>query len=173
MRNGLNQSKPIRIHFIHSRITNTKMKTFKFILLFSTFLIFTTTVEAQFLNRLKKKVIERAENVIIDKAADKAAESTAKTMDKVLNPKLDDIFNVGGGKMVDLSELPPEYNFDYLYRLKMTTDEGELEMDYLLSKNENYFGARTEMSPDMLMVFDTDKNLIVMKMGDSVIARQL
>lgn len=149
------------------------MKKYKFLLLLSCLFILTTTAEAQFLNRLKKKVIERAENVIIDKTADKAAERTSKTMDKVLNPKLDALFNMGTGKTVDVSELPAEYKFDYLYRLKMSAGEGELEMDYLFNKNENYFGAKTAFSPDMLMVFDTDNNLIVMKSGESVIARQL
>ncbi len=149
------------------------MKNIRFFALFFCLFIISVNAEAQFLNRLKNKVIERTEDVIINKAADKAAESTSKAMDKLLNQNLDGIFNIGSGKMVDVSELPAEYSFDHLYRLKMTTDEGELEMDYLFNKNENYFGAKSHLSPDMLMIFDSDKNLFIIKTGETVIAREI
>lgn len=149
------------------------MKVIKILLLCSFIFVFSSTAEAQFLNKLKKKVVERTEDVIINKAADKAAERTSEAMEKILNPNLDGLFNIGGGKMVDLNELPAEYKFDYLYKVKMSTGEGELEMDYFFNKNESYFGARTQLSPDMLMVFDVDKNVFVIKSGESVIAREI
>lgn len=149
------------------------MKTFKIILTCSFIFIFSSTVEAQFLNKLKNRIIEKTEDVIINKTADKAAERTSEAMEKILNPNLDGLFNIGGGKIVDASELPAEYNFNYLYRLKMATDEGDLEMDYFFNKDESYFGARSKLSPDMIMVFDVDKNLFVIKSGESVIARQI
>src|SRR5690554_158308 len=149
------------------------MKTIKILLLSSFFFVITSNAEAQFLNRLKNKIVEKSEEVIINKAADKAAEQTAELMDKILDQSLDGLFNIGGGKMVDVSELPANYKFNYLYRLKMTTAEGDLEMDYFFNKNESYFGARSQVSPDMLMVFDVDNNLFVIKSGESIIVREI
>ena len=149
------------------------MKTIKILLICSFIFIFSSTVEAQFLNRLKNRIVERTEDVIINKAADKAAERTSEAMDKILNQNLDGLFNVGTGKIVDVSELPSEYKFNYLYKIKMATGEGDMEMDYFFNKNESYFGARSQMAPDMIMVFDIDKNLFVIKTGESVIARQI
>ena len=62
------------------------MKTIKTVLLCSFIVIFSTTAEAQFLNRLKNRIVEKTEDVIINKAADKAAERTSEAMDKILNP---------------------------------------------------------------------------------------
>ena len=149
------------------------MKTIKILLICSFIFIFSSTVEAQFLNRLKNRIVERTEDVIINKAADKAAERTSEAMDKILNQNLDGLFNVGTGKIVDVSELPSECKFNYLYKIKMATGEGDMEMDYFFNKNESYFGARSQMAHDMIMVFDIDKNLFVIKTGESVIARQI
>ena len=149
------------------------MKTTKILLIYSFIFIFSFTAEAQFLNRLKNRIIEKTEDVIINKTADKAAERTSEAMEKILNPNFDGLLNIGGGKMVDINELPAEYNFNYLYRLKMATGEGDLEMDYFFNKDESYFGARSQLSPDMIMVFDIDKNIFVIKSGESVIARQI
>lgn len=149
------------------------MKTIKIILICSFIFIFTSTVEAQFLNRLKNRIVEKTEDVIINKAADKAAERTSEAMDKILNPNLDGLLNIGTGKMVDVAELPTEYKFNYLYRVKMATEGGDLEMDYFFNKDESYFGAKSQLSPDMIMVFDVDKNLFVIKTGESIIAREI
>ena len=65
------------------------MKTIKILLICSFIFIFSSTVEAQFLNRLKNRIVERTEDVIINKAADKAAERTSEAMDKILNQNLD------------------------------------------------------------------------------------
>jgi hypothetical protein len=149
------------------------MKTIKILFICSFVFIFSFTVEAQFLNKLKNKIVEKTEDVIINKTADKAAEQTSEAMEKILNPNLDGLFNIGGGKMVDINELPAEYNFNYLYKIKMTTGEGDIEMDYFFNKDESYFGARSQLSPDMIMVFDVDKNLFVIKSGERIIAREI
>lgn len=69
---------------------------------------------AQFLNKLKKKVQEKTEEVIVnkvaDKVADKAADKTSEAMDKLLNPDFGSMMNPMGNK-VDMSELPASYNF--------------------------------------------------------------
>ena len=120
---------------------------------------------AQFLNKLKKRVMEKTEDMVInkasdkvaDKVSDKVADETDAFMDKMLN------FDMGtlaapGGKKVDMSKLPASYTFDYRYALKMNTSEGEVGMDYYLSKTKPYMGVKMNMGEDksmsMSMVFD-------------------
>lgn len=144
----------------------------KFIVTFVVLFCITFSAEAQFLNRLKDKVIERTTNVVIDKTADKAADEASKAMEGILNPNLDSLFNFGTSSM-DVSNLPASYNFSYSYKVRMKSQGEEIDMEYLLSQNEPYFGAKAEMAPDMLMIFDTDNNAIVIKSGDAVFARAL
>lgn len=132
---------------------------------------FVNSANAQFLNRLKNKVLERAEEVVVDKAADKAAEKTADAMDKVLNPNLEGLFNLGG-KTVDLSQLPEVYHFDYDYTLKMSAEGGDTRMSYLFNRSEPYIGIKTEVSPDMVVILDSPKNTIIIKSNETVIARE-
>ena len=66
---------------------------------------FTDSANAQFLNRLKNKVLEKTEEGIIDKAADNAAEKTSNAMEKILNPNLEGLFNFGG-KSEYIADLP-------------------------------------------------------------------
>ncbi len=116
---------------------------------------------AQFFEKLKKRVLEKTEDLVIDKAADKvadkASDKTGEAMDKLLNPDFGSIMNPMG-KKVDMSKLPASYNFDYRYAMKMTTQEGEVDMDYYLSKTEPYMGMKMNMGKDknmnMSMVFD-------------------
>ena len=116
---------------------------------------------AQFFEKLKKRVLEKTEDLVIDKVADKtadkAANKTGEAMDKLLNPDFGSLMNPMG-KKVDMSKLPASYNFDYLYSMKMTTQEGAVDMDYYLSKTEPYMGMKMNMGEDknmnMSMVFD-------------------
>jgi hypothetical protein len=109
--------------------------------------------KAQFLKELKDRTIERSKDVIIGKTADKAADKTGDAMDKILNPDFSRFANPGGSK-VDMSTLPESYNFQYRYAMKMTTQEGEIDLDYYLSKTEPYMGAKMNMGMEMSMVFD-------------------
>ena len=116
---------------------------------------------AQFFEKLKRRVLEKTEDLVIDKVADKtadkAANKTGEAMDKLLNPDFGSLMNPMG-KKVDMSKLPASYNFDYLYSMKMTTQEGAVDMDYYLSKTEPYMGMKMNMGEDknmnMSMVFD-------------------
>ncbi len=120
-----------------------------------------THSNAQFLNKLKKRVLEKTEELVIDKAADKvadkAADKTGEAMDKLLNPDFGSLMNPMG-KRVDMSKLPASYNFDYRYAMEMSTQEGTVNMDYYLSKTQPYMGMKMSMGEDknmnMSMVFD-------------------
>ena len=112
---------------------------------------------AQFLNKLKKRVLDKTEELVIDKTADKAAEKTGKAMDNLLNPDFGKYMSPMG-KQIDISELPASYSFDYRYAMKMSTQDGEVNMDYYLNKTEPYMGMKMSMGEDknmnMSMVFD-------------------
>ncbi len=64
---------------------------------------------AQFFEKLKKRVLEKTEDLVIDKAAnkvaDKAADATGEAMDKLLNQDFSKLITPGGNK-VDISTLP-------------------------------------------------------------------
>lgn len=108
---------------------------------------------AQFLKELRDRTLEKTKDVVIGKTADKAADKAGDAMDKLLNPDFGNFMNPGG-KKVDMSTLPASYNFDYRYALKMTTQGGEIDFDYYLSKTEPYMGAKVNMGMEMSMVFD-------------------
>lgn len=132
------------------------------------------SAEAQFLNRLKNKVINEAEKVVIDKTADKAAEKTGEAMDRILSPDFG-IGNIFGeiGSPMDTNLLPEVYRFDYLYSLKMKNEGGELLFDYLLSKKEPYIAMKPNTGADITMVIDEPNNAIVTVTGGQVFAMKL
>lgn len=138
------------------------MKTVKFLLVSALLFGMVHGAEAQFLNRLKNRIVEEAEKVVIDKTADKAAEKTGQAMDKILSPDIT-IGNIFGeiGTPVDVSQLPEVYRFDYLYSMKMATESGELQFDYLISETDPYMGINPNLGGDLMMVMDEKNNAIV------------
>lgn len=135
---------------------------------------------AQFLNKLKKRVLEKTEELVIDKAADKvadkAADKTGEAMDKLLNPDFGSLMNPMGNK-VDISTLPASYNFDYRYAMKMSTQEGEIDMDYYLNKTEPYMGMKMNMGEaenmNIMMVFDEGNKTVLTNMGGMIMATEM
>jgi hypothetical protein len=67
-------------------------------------------------------------------------------------------------------ELPSTYDFDYIYKLKMTHKKGDITFDYYLKKGSEYFGFDSEVmakgSKDtkMFMVMDNELNIKAMFM---------
>lgn len=127
---------------------------------------------AQFLKELKSRAMEKSKDVIIGKTADKAADKTGEAMDKILNPDFSKFMNPGGTR-VDMSKLPASYNFDYRYALKMTTQEGEIDFDYFLSKTEPYMGAKMNMGMDMSIVFDEGNKVMFTYVNGMAIATEM
>ena len=136
--------------------------------------------QAQFLDKLKKRVLDKTEDMVIDKAAnkvaDKAADKTGEAMDQLLNPDFGSIMNPIGTK-VDISTLPATYNFDYRYAMKVNTGEGEMGMDYYLNKTQPYMGMKMNMSgqegADMAMVYDEGNKVIFTNVGGMAIATEM
>jgi len=66
-------------------------------------------------------------------------------------------------------ELPATYDFDHIYKLKMTHEKGDVTFDYYLKEDAMYFGFDTsEMTKDsdtkMFMVMDTELEVTAMFM---------
>lgn len=130
-------------------------------LLFCALFLTTGVAKAQFLDKLKNKVEKRVEQTVINKTADKAAQKTSKTMDKVFDPKL------GGGKAgkkVTPQNVPASFEFEYLYRLTMTTKEGTMDIDYHLKPGATYLGSKISTGMEMFMVMDGHENITYMFM---------
>ena len=129
------------------------MKTSKFSLfiLFAA-LLFNTSADAQILSKLKKRVQEATEEVIVEKTAEKAAQETGKAMDSLLDIDPDyeqkqmdqwqGIFAQGG------ADIPIEdvYNFDtnVLYTMELSSNDQPSVVDYSMwfSGTENYMATQ-------------------------------
>lgn len=136
------------------------MRTKYLITVLAVFLVWSQHAEAQFLNRLQKRVEEKVENVVVEKSADKAAEKTSNSMDKVLdgNPF------VGGKGKADSNLVANTYAFTWKYSLKMTTKDGEIVFDYYLKPGATYFGFTSVAMKSMFTVMDNGNNVTVMFM---------
>lgn len=120
-------------------------------------------LNAQFGKKLKEAVQKKTENAIIEKTSNKAQKQTEKAMDGILNPDLSGN-NKGipgmSNETVDKSKLPSSYSFQYQYDLKMSTNQNDIQMTYLLSKQGNYMGAIMPQT-NMEMVFDYQNNAMI------------
>lgn len=132
------------------------------------------SAEAQFLNRLKKRIVDETERIIIDKTAEKAAEKTGDAMDKILSPDLGgmNIFE-GVGGLMDIDLLPQEYHFDYLYSLNIINSSGDLRFDYFFNKTEPYLGLKPSLGNDLTMVIDEKNKAIVTLAEGQVFAMEM
>ncbi|NRD18883.1 DUF4412 domain-containing protein [Winogradskyella eckloniae] len=76
--------------------------------------------------------------------------------------------------------LPETYDFDYIYKLKMTHKKGDITFDYYLNEDASYFGFNTEelsKSNDngtIFSVMDSDLEIVAMfmeMMGKKVVQK--
>ena len=79
-------------------------------------------------------------------------------------------FQSGFSQKASKVELPSTYDFDYIYKLKMTHKKGDITFDYYLKEDAKYFGfdsaALTGDDNDtkMFMVMDTELEITAMFM---------
>lgn len=137
------------------------------------------TAQAQFLNRLKKAIVDKASDAIVntaaDKVADKAAEKTAKIVDGAFDvSSLEGLVGPMGG-MKDVSTLPSSYQFDHMYTLEIQAEGNTMQMDYYLSKTQPYFGASMDVegASDVFLIFDESNQALVTVMGDMSMAMNM
>ncbi len=137
------------------------MKTKIFASVCFAFILLMPDAQAQFLERLTKKVEKKVEQTVINKTADKAAQKTSQSMDKVFEPNLG---GMSSGKKVTPTDVPGSFDFDYHYQMTMTTSQGQIEMDYYLKPNAPYLGVKMNQGMEMFMVMDGEKNINYMFM---------
>jgi hypothetical protein len=131
-----------------------------------------SSLQGQFLKKLKEKVERQVEESVTDKIAAKAAGETDKLMDKAFDQLLEGGIgeNAGfpmGGDPVDPAEIPNTYDFEWVYELSVTTDKMEeaFPMQYLLKEGSSYWGMNIEQEgAKVLMVFDAEKMMTLMFM---------
>ena len=79
-------------------------------------------------------------------------------------------FQIGHAQKPSDVTLPATYDFDYIYKLKMTHKKGDMVLDYYLKKDGDYFGfdspemAKANANAKMFMVMDANLNVTAMFM---------
>ncbi len=129
-------------------------------------LLFSADTSAQFLERLSQRVENKVENTVINKASNKAGEETGKAVDKVLEPEeATNEYTNKSNASATYKKLPSSYEFDYQYRLTMTTTQGKMDIDYFLKPNASFMGTKMNQGIEMFMVMDGDSNTNYMFMN--------
>lgn len=137
-----------------------KTKNTSFIFVIILFIGISPTSQAQLLQKLKNRVEQTVENVIIEKTSDKVAETTSNSMDKILNANP----FAGGDKKADPGLVADEYDFTWKYSLKMTSKQGEIVFDYYLKPEAPYFGFTSAAMDNMFTVMDNGNKVTTMFM---------
>lgn len=139
------------------------------VLLLFAFLVATGTSQAQFLDKLTKKVEQRVENTVIDKTSRKAEKETGKAVDNVLEgdsnkkekksnkkekkQKAANTNVIGGSS--SSAALQTTYDFTYIYQIKMTTAQGDMLVDYYLKPKSTYLGSQIKQAGvDVFMIME-------------------
>ena len=134
----------------------------KLILLGFSLLFCISTMEAQFLKKLKEKVEKKVEHAVTENISNKAAREADKSLNKMWDTKLKNSPIPMGANRVDISEVPQSYDFNWEYQLNMETKDGNIDMTYLLKEDAPYFGMRMPQAEGMFMVLDMNNKLSIM-----------
>jgi len=166
----------------------------KFILMAIMGLSITTTAEAQFLKKLKKKAEQAAERTVLNKTDEIVSEKTEETIDGVTeggenNPDNQNTGNNGnaGGqttsqgtpamnpmmsKRTDTSKIPDIYEFDWEFKTEMVSTKGEkAQMNYFLnSSKKDYAGMEMSINEGnqqgtVKIVMDSNAEAMIMFMS--------
>ena len=167
-----------------------KTKTLLFVL-FAFLFVQISPLQAQLLKKMKERVQAATEDIIAEKAAQKAAQETGKVLDTLLNidPNSDysnlDLSNVymQGGADLDIE---PVYSFDtnVLYQMRFDGDKDESVVDYSMwfSDNKNYMATQvkniqseknknTDMPTSVFSVFDEKNQAMILLMEEQQIGQ--
>ena len=167
----------------------------KFILATLLCIAISSTAEAQFLKKLKKKAEQAAERTILNKTDEVVSEKTEKTIDGAttgsekkseqssdsINHAVTQTSQANSGMMnpmlskrTDTSKIPETYEFDWEFKTQMISSKGDsIQMNYFLNSNtKDYAGmemSNKEMKQhgNMMMVMDSKAEAMVMFMEAS------
>ena len=141
------------------------MKKIFYLVLAIFFMAGTSNAEAQFLKKLKEKVEKKVEDAAIKNVSDKAAKETDKSLNNLWAKQLENSNFSMGMDMVDPSEIPAGYDFDWEYTLQMNTSEGTMDMVYHIKENAPYVGIKIPQAENMFTVLDNKRNMTVLYMN--------
>lgn len=149
------------------------------------FVLFITAgqnANAQFLDRLSKKVEKKVEDKIINKTTNKAEKETGNVMDKILEPgsgekknaKTKTESNQNVSVATKSASYQSSYDFSYQYQLTMKTSQGNMIMDYFIQPKKEYLGARMSMSGmEQFMIFENENINTFIEMNGMKIAQSI
>ena len=140
----------------------TQSQSYQWVLALLLFIFLIPNVNAQFLNKLKKRVEQKVENAVIEKAANKAADKATQSMDKMFD--VNPFGGAAGKEKADPALVADTYQFSWKYSLKMSTKDGDMVVDYYLQPDEPYFGFTTQIMENMFTVMDNGKKVTIMYM---------
>lgn len=128
------------------------------------FLFIGLGTQAQFWKKLKKRAEQAAEETVMRKSEEKAAQETEKAFDK--------IYDMDFGKKptnIDPAILQGIYTYNWRYTLQMQHKKGAMNLHYYLSEGGQDFGNKFEMEgreimPGMFMVIDELKGVTIILM---------
>jgi len=148
------------------------------------------SAQAQLLNKLKKRVQEATEDVIIDKTAEKAAQEAGKTLDSLLEIDPDYLSKQAQLQMITpySKDLPIEANYEFntnvVYEMENVSKDESTVIDYGMwfSKDENYMATeiksieskekgQQDMPSNMFTVLDEKNKTMVVFMEDQKMAQ--
>jgi hypothetical protein len=141
-------------------------------LLFISFLFVFIAIPSDVDAQIWKKIKDRTKDKIEDRAAEKISDKIAEIVIGKMSEKLQSDTNPYklnlGTKISKPENLPEEYNFDWKYRVKMTSNssEDEIVMDYMLPQDESYFGYNMPESENMFSVVDFEQGTMISYMED-------
>ncbi len=169
------------------------MKLFKLILLtLAISLSFSNETNAQFLKKLKKRVQQAAEEAIIDKTAEKAAQETGKAMDSLLeidpsyqakNQEHPQKMLMQTGEKIPVEEVY-SFNTNVVYQMNFISDNKPSTIDYSMwfSDDENYMASEMknitsgktknkQMPMGMITIIDDKNKAMIMILEEQKIAQ--
>lgn len=171
------------------------MKLFKLLtILLMTGFLSISSAHAQILKKLKKRVQDATEEVIIDKAAEKAAQETEKAMDSILEIDPDyesEVVKQLQNSMTQSSEgLPIEdlykFNTAVFYEMELQETDKSSIVEYIMwfSENENYMATQVKnvsskssekenMPVSMFTVLDENHKAMIVFMEEQKLAQLL
>ena len=150
------------------------------------------TANGQILKKLKKRVQEATEDVIVEKAAQKTAQETGKVMDSLLNidpdyehnnPEQWEMMFGQGGADVPI-ESSYQFGTNVMYTMEFTSEKENSVVDYSMwfSDKDNYMATEVsqiqsgskesqEMPSSVLSVIDEKNKAMIILMEEQKIAQ--
>ncbi len=152
------------------------------------------STQAQLLKKLKKRVQEATEDVIVDKTAEKAAQETGKAMDSLL--QIDPDYQPYSEAQLqqfmvqDSVDFPMETTYEFntrvTYQMEFNSKDNSSIVDYGMwfSENENYMATQVkniqskeknpqDMPASMLSVIDEKNKIMIIFMEEQKMAQVL